>query len=125
MLRAGSVATALPDGSFAGEVELGADADAVSLQFVNANGQIVHTQEMGAHVAGPVGFAWDGKDPDGNAVAGPLRVTARAHSGQSMVDTTLRSWTGIAGIQSPSAGAQAQLVTGLGMFSPDSALRLI
>jgi flagellar basal-body rod modification protein FlgD len=123
MLVESEVATPLTNGSYAGEFTLGAASENVTISLVDQSGAVVHSEQLGARAAGTVGFAWDGRDTAGNAAAsGPLRVVVTA-TGQSSNPTTA-TWTMIGGIQSPSAGGESRLVTGLGLLAPSAALRL-
>jgi len=123
MLVESEVATPLRDGSYAGEFNLAAASDNVTVSLVDQNGAIVHSEQLGRREAGPVAFAWNGRDAAGNVAAnGPLRVVVTA-AGQSSNPTT-STWTMIAGIQSPSAGGESRLVTGLGLLAPSAAIRL-
>ncbi len=122
MLVESEVATPLRDGSYAGEFNLEAASDQVTVNLVDANGAIVHTENLGRREAGPIAFAWDGRDAAGNAAAsGPVRVVVTA-AGAS--NPTTSTWTMIGGIQSPSAGGESRLVTGLGLLAPSAAIRL-
>ncbi|MGQ0660665.1 flagellar hook assembly protein FlgD [Sphingosinicella sp.] len=123
MLVESDVATPLRDGAYAGEFNLAAASDQVTVSLVDQNGAIVHSEQMGRREAGPVAFAWNGRDGAGNVAAnGPLRVVVTA-AGQSGNPTT-STWTMIGGIQSPSAGGESRLVTGLGLLAPSAAIRL-
>ncbi len=125
MLVDSDVATPIGDGNYAGQVTLPKSADQVTLNFVDENGTVVHTENLGAQAQGDLAFAWNGKDAAGNVVAnGPLQVVVNAKSGGETLETSTATWTGIAGIQSPSSGGATQLVTGLGLLSPSEAIRL-
>ena len=125
MLVEADVATPLRDGSYAGEIELAAAADQVTISLVDENGSVVRNIPLGAQEAGPVHFSWDGKGEDGQPVnAGPLRVVVNARAGGSAVETATATWTTIGGIQSPAAGGEARLVTGLGLLAPAAAIRI-
>ena len=94
-------------------------------KFVDANGQVVHSQSATNQVAGTMPFAWDGKDDDGNVVAsGPLSIQVVARVNGQNTSPATATWTSIAGIQSPANGGATQLVTGLGILSPEDAIRL-
>ena len=124
MLTESTVAAPLSDGSYGGTIALAKDADSVSLSLVTASGRIVNAQNLGKHAAGELSFAWDGKDRDGNAVTEPVRIVVNALADNQAVETSTASWTQIGGIQSPAAGADSKLVTGLGLISPEDAIRL-
>ncbi len=124
VLVASEAAMPRADGSYAGEIALAEDADQLQLSLVDANGRIVHTADLGTAEAGTVPFAWDGKDADGAAVAGPVRIVVNAAKAGTAVAATPAAWTQVTGVQSPASGSGAQLLTGLGAVSPADALRL-
>jgi len=60
-----------------GFVTLPTDVDSLTLKVYNSSGQLVRTGQVGAQRTGDYGFAWDGKDDSGNAVAsGAYRIEA-------------------------------------------------
>jgi len=123
MLVESEVATPLRDGSYAGEFNLAAESDQVTVNLVDQSGAIVHSEQLGRREAGPVAFSWNGRDAAGNVGAnGPLRVVVTAAGASS--NPTTATWTMIGGIQSPSAGGESRLVTGLGLLAPSAAIRL-
>lgn len=62
-----------------GFVTLPTDVDSLTLKVYNSSGQLVRTGQVGAQKKGDFGFAWDGKDDSGNAVAnGAYRIDASA-----------------------------------------------
>jgi flagellar basal-body rod modification protein FlgD len=125
MLVKSDIATPLRDGTYAGEIELPAAADQVTVNFVDANGAVVHSMEMGAKQAGAAAFAWDGRNAAGQQVAtGPLQVVVSARAAGAPLNTNIATWTAIAGLQSPANGGEARLVTGLGLLKPADAIRL-
>ena len=125
MLVESDIATPLRDGAYAGEIQLPSDADQVSVSFIDGNGSVVHSQDLGAQKAGALAFSWDGKDANGTVKAnGPLRMIVQASSAGEAVKASTSAWTGIAGIQSPANGGATKLVTGLGLLSPEEAIRL-
>ena len=125
MLVESEYATPLQDGAYAGEITLPKDADQVTVSFVDQNGAVVHSQEFGAQKEGTFSFAWDGKDADGNVKAsGPLRMIVNASGAGEAITASTSAWTGIAGIQSPANGGITKLVTGLGLLTPEDALKL-
>jgi flagellar basal-body rod modification protein FlgD len=125
MLVKSDIATPLRDGAYAGEVNLPADSEQVSISFVDDKGAVVHAENLGARKAGDLSFAWDGKGEDGTVRAtGPLRVIVNASGKGEAISTTTSTWTGVAGIQSPANGGITKLVTGLGLLSPQEAIRL-
>jgi flagellar basal-body rod modification protein FlgD len=125
MLVESDIATPMRDGAYAGEISLAKDAERVSVTFIDENGAVVHSADVGARKAGAFSFAWDGKDAAGNIKAtGPLRVLVNASGAGEAISSDTATWTGIAGIQSPANGGATQLVTGLGLLTPDKAIRL-
>lgn len=120
MLVDSNIATPDRTGAYAGEFTLGAAADSVSVDLIDANGNTVHTVDLGALDAGSASFYWDGTDADGNFIGGQaLQVKVRGAT-----PTSTSTWTTIAAIQSPASGSDAQLITPLGTFSPTDAIRL-
>jgi flagellar basal-body rod modification protein FlgD len=125
MLVDSEIATPLRDGAYAGEIALPKDADQVTVSYVDDKGAVVHSEALGARKAGALSFAWDGKDADGKVkAAGPLRIIVNASGGGEAIQAGTATWTGIAGVQSPANGGATRLVTGLGLLSPEAAIRL-
>ena len=125
MLVDSSVATPLRDGAYAGEIALPKDADQLSISYVDDKGAVVHSETLGAQKAGTISFAWNGKDASGAVKSsGPLRVIVNASGEGQAINAGTATWTGIAGIQSPANGGATKLVTGLGLLSPEAAIRL-
>ena len=79
----------LTNGVTAGGVELASDAENVTVSIFDAQGRMVSQQDLGAHEAGMLRMAWDGKDdadnqlPDGNYV-----YTVQATNDGEKVDVT-------------------------------------
>ena len=114
-----NVAAPLSNGAYAGEVALPQDASDVTISLVDADGQVVHREELGAQAAGTLNFAWEGAE----GVTGPLGVVVSAKGADGAIDPIISTWTEINGVQSPASGVTS-LVTPLGLFSPQDALRL-
>lgn len=120
-----SVATPLSNGAYGGQLDLPSDATSVTLTFVDASGKVVHTEELGAQEAGSVSFAWDGTDSSGATVAtGALSVSVAASGSSGTITPSLSTWNQITGIQSPASGSDMQLITALGLVSPDDVTSL-
>ena len=120
MLVESNIATPDRTGAYAGEIALGEAASSVSIDLVNANGDVVQTFDLGAQPAGNIPFFWDGRDEAGNVIGGEaLQVKVRGASSSAVA-----TWASIAAVQSPASGGNAQLITPLGNFSPEDALRL-
>lgn len=78
------VATA--DGGAVGGVSLSGDADKVVISILNSAGKVVQTEDLGTRSAGNIGFSWDGKDADGNAVpAGKYTFKVEATKGEQSI----------------------------------------
>lgn len=119
------IAAPLGDGSYQGRVTLPDDADSVGINFVDASGNVVHSETAGAQQKGDLNFAWDGKDASGNVVAtGPLSIQVTASNGSGQIASSVATWTGISAIQSPADGSNTKLVTPLGLLSPTDAISL-
>ncbi|MBV9840467.1 MAG: flagellar hook capping protein [Sphingomonadaceae bacterium] len=125
VLSSGATASALSDGSYAGQITLPSNAADMKVSFIDANGTIVHSEDAGAQSAGAVNFAWDGKDTSGNAVAGPVTVQASATDANGKAITpSIATWAEVEGVQSPAGGSSAQLITSSGLVSPTAVLSL-
>jgi flagellar basal-body rod modification protein FlgD len=118
------VATPLYDGSYAGQVTLEGNATSVKVDYVDAEGKTVHSQELGAQAKGSVSFDWDGKDGGATVATGPLQMVVTATGTAGSVTATTATWTRIAGVQSPAGGGDTKLVTPLGLIAPADAQRL-
>ncbi len=113
---------AAPDryGQYAGELTLDKDADALSVDLVDASGSVVKSIDLGARKAGTVSFYWDGLNETEESIgAGALQVKVRGAT-----PAKVATWASIAAVQSPAGGADTQLITALGNYSPSDALRL-
>jgi flagellar basal-body rod modification protein FlgD len=120
MLVTSNLAAPDAQGQYAGQFTLAQDAPAVSVDFVDGNGQTLHSVDLGAQKAGDVSFYWDGRDAAGNYIAGQtMQVKVRGAS-----PTNVATWASIAAVQSPADGTASQLITPLGKFSPAQALKL-
>jgi len=116
-------ATALSDGAFAGNVTLAADATKVSISLIDGSGNVVYNGTAENVAQGDVPFYFDGKDAQGNAIAGPLKVSINAKDALGQVDATSSTWTTVSGVQSPASGS-TKLVTGIGVIAPEDAIQL-
>lgn len=79
VLVPGAVARPDADGAIRGAVELTEPVEALAITYADARtGEILHTQNLGAHGAGLVGFEW--AQLSGDQVAGriPVRVSLNA-----------------------------------------------
>lgn len=115
-----NIITPNSSGYYQGALELGTDADNVSVQLLDGDGNVVKTIDLGAQSAGEVGFYWDGKDDDGNTVttdALQVKVTGAT-------PTATATWATVAAVQSPADGSSATLITPLGSFQPSDIIRL-
>jgi len=118
------VATPFSDGSYAGTITFPQDVTNAAVSLVDANGQTVYSNTLGAQSAGELAFHWDGKDASGNVVAnGPLQLRVSAVDAKGTVTPDTATWTLVNAVQSPATGT-SQLVTALGLISPSDALRL-
>ena len=125
MLVDSNIATPLRDGAYSGEIALPKDAEQVSISYVDDKGAVLHSENFGKQKAGTISFEWDGKDANGAVKAtGPLRLIVNASGKGEAITAGTATWTGIAGIQSPANGGVTKLVTGLGLLSPEDAIRL-
>jgi flagellar basal-body rod modification protein FlgD len=123
-LVAGSSATALSDGSFAGTITLPSDASEVGISLVDASGSVVYNGTASNVAKGDVPFYFDGKDASGNAIAGPLKISVNAKdTSAQQITATSSAWATITGVSSPATGT-TKLITGAGTIDPTDALQL-
>ncbi len=119
-----SQATPLGDGAYAGKITIAKDASQLDISLVDSSGKVVYNGSATNVGAGDVPFYWNGKDADGNAVAGPLTVSVNATDAAAQrLDNSVSTWTTISGVQSPASGT-TKLVTPLGAIAPEDALQL-
>ena len=79
----------LANGQSAGGVLLKEAADQVTVSVLDGAGNVVQTQQLGAHDAGNLAFSWDGKKSDGTQMpAGNYRFSVSAVRGNSKVKAT-------------------------------------
>lgn len=120
VLLPGNMAVPGDSGQYAGEFTLTEIASNLSIDFLNASGEIVQAIELGKQEPGPIAFEWDALDGNGKPLdLGPLkiRVNGGAISG-------LSSWTTVDAVQSPADAAHARLITPRGEFTVSDAIRL-
>jgi flagellar basal-body rod modification protein FlgD len=117
-------ATALSDGSFAGQITLPSDASQVNISLVDPGGNVVYNGTATNVAKGDIPFYFDGKDASGNAISGPLKISVNAKDASAQqITATSAAWTTITGVQSPASGT-TKLVTGAGTIDPTDALQL-
>lgn len=121
MLVSSDIATPDRFGIYGGEVKLGQAATDLSIDLVDATGNVVKTIDLGQKAAGAtVPFYWDGTDDTGNAIDGQaLQVVVKGGTPSS-----ISTWAAIAGVQSPADASSARLITAIGEFSPSDAKKL-
>lgn len=120
VLQDGDIAHSDANGRYGGEFTLNAPAKNVSLEWLDSNGKVVHTQPMGDVPAGKIPFELISEDDAGNPVnIGPLkvRVTGAAVG-------TMSTWLPVTAVESSSTGADAMLVTPAGSIPTSSAKRI-
>lgn len=80
---------ALANGQSAGGVLLKEAADQVTVNVLDGAGNVVQSQQLGAHDAGNIAFSWDGKKSDGTQMPnGNYRFTVSAVRGGNKVEAT-------------------------------------
>lgn len=121
MLVDGNISTPDRYGVYGGEITVAQNTDNLSIDLVDAQGNVVKTIDAGQKSAGDkVAFYWDGKDADGNAIDSQALQVAVNGANSSAIST----WATIAGVQSPADASSAKLITAIGEFSPSDAQRL-
>lgn len=115
---------AAPDsqGVFSGEIAIGEKLDAnATLNFSDADGVIVHSQQIGSLAAGRSQWVWDGKRGDGSVYSGPVRLSV---AGVRADQFQLSSWAHVRGVRSPAGGQSAQIITDIGVAASDNVIQL-
>ena len=100
----------LGDSGAVGGVELGANADQVTITIKDANGIVMNTVNLGRLDAGVHNFVWDGKNDAGvQAVNGAYSITVAAMRGTEKVDVTALQLAGVQNINRSSQGVSLNL----------------
>ncbi len=116
VLAAGNT-LALSNSQAVGAVDLVSAADSVKVQILDANGQVARTLDLGAQAAGLVGFSWDGKNDQGQAmVDGSYSTSVAAFSGGSPVAVTPLSLASVSSV-SLTGGTVTVNASGLGQLN--------
>ena len=88
------------------------NAGSVTVQVLDASGNVIRTLPLGSQDAGLAQFSWDGKDDNGNPVASGS-YTLKATSGSSSLDTYVAGKVTGVGYGGDSVGTYLQ-VAGVG-----------
>ena len=124
VLTEGTVAYGRSTGGIAGAIELGADASNVTVSISDANGQLLHTADLGAQQAGTISYDWDGKTAAGaDAGSGPFTVSVTANDGTQAVAATGLVWAPVTSV-STTSGSPVLTLPGIREV-PASAVRQI
>lgn len=99
-----------------GQIELAKPAQQVDIEIRNAAGEVVRRMQSGAQAAGPLQFAWDGKDDSGATVAaGDYKIQATAMTNGQRLAIEMQMRAPVTGVSLPTGGQGPQLqVQGLG-----------
>ena len=98
-------------------VDLGSNADSVSVTVLDGNGLAVHSFELGAQQAGLLPLSWDGKTDSGaQAVDGAYSFKVTALSGSQAVSAQTLAYGQVASVASNAQGIKLT-VPGLGVVS--------
>ena len=102
--------------SVMGQIELAKPAQQVDIEIRNAAGEVVRRMQSGAQAAGPLQFAWDGKDDSGATVAaGDYKIQATAMTNGQRLAIEMQMRAPVTGVSLPTGGQGPQLqVQGLG-----------
>jgi flagellar basal-body rod modification protein FlgD len=121
MLVQSNVAVPDSSGYYAGQITLSSASDAVSVDLVDGDGNVVKSIDLGAQSAGDVSFYWDGKDDTGET-ASTSSLQVKVNGGTT---SKVATWATIAAVQSPADGSSSKLITALGSYSPSDAISLM
>ncbi|MGZ5846116.1 MAG: flagellar hook assembly protein FlgD [Ramlibacter sp.] len=98
----------LADGKAVGGVTLAGDADKVTVDILDAAGQVARSLQLGASPAGSRSFTWDGLLADGSQAAeGSWRIRATACSGSTAVTATTLTGATVNAVTSTTDGSTA------------------
>ncbi len=120
VLQDGDTAYADAQGRYRGEFTLTSPADNVGVEWLDASGNVVHSQQLGKVAAGKVPFELISQDAAGN----PANIGALTVRVTGAAPTTLSTWLPVTAVESSSTGADAMLVTPAGSMSAGSARRI-
>jgi flagellar basal-body rod modification protein FlgD len=100
----------LGDSGAVGGVELGANADRVTITIKDVNGIVMNTVDLGKLDAGVHNFVWDGKNDAGvRAVNGAYSITVAATRGADKVSATALQLAGVQNINRSTQGVSLNL----------------
>ena len=100
----------LTDAGAVGGVELGANADQVTITIKDGNGIVMNTVNLGKLDAGVHNFVWDGKTDAGvQAVNGAYSISVAATRGADKVAATALQLAGVQNINRSSQGTTLNL----------------
>ncbi len=113
-----NTATLQDGGEVRGQLDLPESTQAVTLEVLRGNGEVIRSINLGAKGAGPVDFAWDGKSNNGTAMpAGDYFIRAAYKSGEAVLATPTYLKAKINSVSIPAGGGSAQLnVEGIGQL---------
>ena len=124
VLTEGDTAYGRTSGGIAGAIELGAAATNVTVTISDANGQVLHSADLGASGAGTISYDWDGKDLAGaDAGAGPFTVQVAAQNAGKAVPAANLVWAPVESV-STASGQAVLTLPGVGSV-PLSAVRKV
>ncbi|TFZ08375.1 flagellar hook assembly protein FlgD [Ramlibacter humi] len=113
----------LADGQATGGVSLGADADTVKVEVIDATGQAVSTLQLGKTAAGVRSFQWNGQlDAGGTAPEGTYKFRVTATASGKAVDATALAPAQVRAVTTGADGA-VQLDLGTGGVKPLDAVQ--
>jgi len=120
MLVTSNIAAPDATGTYAGQFMLEENAGDVSVDLLDGDGNVLKTINMGAREAGETSFYWDGRNENGDYIAGDkLQVKVRGTT-----PSHVATWASVAAVQSPADGSASKLITAIGSFSPADAIKL-
>lgn len=103
-------------GEIKGTIGLPFSSAGLRMNVYNATGELVYQDDLGAHPAGEVTFAWDGKQPDGTTLKpGTYYFEAIASNGGE--PEQLETWLG-ANVDSVTVGANQTTLLNIAGLGP-------
>lgn len=125
VLTEGTTAYGRTAGGIAGAIELDDDAAQVNVSIQSADGQVLKTIQLGAHVKGTVDYDWDGKTEDGaDGGSGPFNIIVNAGTDGAEIASRSLVWAPVASVSMPSSGTPVLTLPGIGQV-PITSVRQI
>ena len=110
VLVPGTVARADDEGEIHGVVDLESAASEITIRYTDSEtGAILHSEEMGAHPAGLMGFSWTSVPPELRENRAAVRISVTAQSGGEVTAMPTSVYAKVTGVEMPADGTDINL----------------